>query len=107
MGKSGPIATFNLCFLGLGWPWVGDEFVGFVIICTRVLRVRIYIMCFPTQYNLMYRVDPSVDVMSSILRMEFLFPGRHELSRAPISIAWAGTVKTRVDEGRGTEPSSR
>ena len=24
-------ATFNLIFLGLGWPWVG-EFVGFLII---------------------------------------------------------------------------
>ena len=30
-GKSGPNATFNLIFLGLGWPWVG-EFVGFMII---------------------------------------------------------------------------
>ena len=28
--KVGPIATFNLFFLGLGWPWVG-EFVGFTI----------------------------------------------------------------------------
>ena len=25
---------FNLFFLGLGWPWVG-EFVGFIIIFTR------------------------------------------------------------------------
>ena len=40
MGKSGPHATFNLFFLGLGWPWVG-EFVGFIIIFT----------CFPTQHN--------------------------------------------------------
>ena len=40
MGKSGPIATFNLFFIGLGWPWVG-EFVGFIIIFT----------CFPTQHN--------------------------------------------------------
>ena len=31
VGKSGPNATFNLFFLGLGWPWVG-EFVGFMII---------------------------------------------------------------------------
>ena len=30
IGKSGPNATFNLNFLGLGWPWVG-EFVGFTI----------------------------------------------------------------------------
>ena len=29
VGKSGPNATFNLIFLGLGWPWVG-EFVGFL-----------------------------------------------------------------------------
>ena len=31
MGKSGPNATLNLFFLGLGWPWVG-EFVGFIIV---------------------------------------------------------------------------
>ena len=31
MGKAGPNATFNLFFLGLGWPWVG-EFVGFIIV---------------------------------------------------------------------------
>ena len=30
VGKSGPNSTFNLIFLGLGWPWVG-EFVGFII----------------------------------------------------------------------------
>ena len=30
-GKSGPNATFNLIFLGLGWLWVG-EFDGFMII---------------------------------------------------------------------------
>ena len=41
VGKSGPIATFNPNFLGLGWPWVG-EFVGFMIMFT----------CFPTQHNL-------------------------------------------------------
>ena len=29
VGKRGPNATFDLFFLGLGWPWVG-EFVGFV-----------------------------------------------------------------------------
>ena len=33
VGKSGSYATFNLVFLGLGWPWVG-EFVGFVRIFT-------------------------------------------------------------------------
>ena len=31
VGKSGPNAAFNLIFLGLGWPWVG-EFVGFIIL---------------------------------------------------------------------------
>ena len=44
MGKSGPNVTFDLFFLGLGWPWVG-EFVGFVIMFT----------CFPTQQNLVNR----------------------------------------------------
>ena len=38
--KSGPNTTFNLIFLGLGWPWVG-EFVDFIII----------LVCFPTQHN--------------------------------------------------------
>ena len=45
VGKSGPNATFNPIFLGLGWPWVG-EFVGFIIIIFT---------CFPTQQNLAYR----------------------------------------------------
>ena len=40
VGKSGPNATFNLFFLGLGWPWVG-EFDGFIII----------FISFPTQKN--------------------------------------------------------
>ena len=47
VGKSGPNATFNLFFLGLGWPWVG-EFVGFIII----------FICFPTQQNLVNRNHP-------------------------------------------------
>ena len=38
--KTSPNATFNLFFLGLGWPWVG-EFVGFIMRFT----------CFPTQQN--------------------------------------------------------
>ena len=38
--KSDPNATFNLFFLGFGWPWVG-EFVGFIII----------FVCFPTQHH--------------------------------------------------------
>ena len=41
--KGGPNATFNLIFLGLGWPWVGG-FVGFVMI----------LICFPTQPSLVY-----------------------------------------------------
>ena len=28
VGKSGPKATFNLFFLGLGWPWVGEFVVS-------------------------------------------------------------------------------
>ena len=35
--------AFNVIFLGLGWPWVG-EFDGFITIFT----------CFPTQHNLVY-----------------------------------------------------
>ena len=41
VGKSGPKATCNLFFRGLGCPWVG-EFDGFIII----------FICFPTQQNL-------------------------------------------------------
>ena len=44
VGKSGANATFNLVFLGLGWPWVG-ELVGFIVI----------LICFPTQHNLVNR----------------------------------------------------
>ena len=44
MGKSGPNATFNLIFLGLGWPWVG-EFDGFIVILS----------CFSRQHHLVYR----------------------------------------------------
>ena len=52
VGKSGPTATFNLIFLGLRWPWVG-EFVGFFII---------YIG-FPTQQNLVNRKHPPVSTI--------------------------------------------
>ena len=45
---------FNLIFLGLGWPWVG-EFVGFIIIFT----------CFPTQQNLVYRKRPIYEAGAS------------------------------------------
>ena len=41
LGKSGRSITFNLYFLGLGWPWVG-EFVGFIVI----------FICSPTQQKL-------------------------------------------------------
>ena len=44
VAKSGPNATFNLFFLGLGWPRVG-EFVGFIMA----------FICFTTQHNLVYR----------------------------------------------------
>ena len=47
VGKSGPNAAFDLIFLGLRWPWVG-EFVGFIIAFT----------CFPTQQNLVNRKHP-------------------------------------------------
>ena len=40
--KSGPRATFNPVFLGLGWPWVG-EFVGFIII--------FYLFSNPTEFR--------------------------------------------------------
>ena len=48
VGKSGPNATFNLIFVGLGWPRVG-EFVGFIII----------FICFPTQCNSANRKHPN------------------------------------------------
>ena len=44
VGKSGPNATFNLIFLGLGWPRVGG-FVGLIIM----------FRCFPNQQNLVNR----------------------------------------------------
>ena len=40
--KSGPIATSNLIFLGLGWPWVG-KFVGLIII--------LYMFSNPTEFG--------------------------------------------------------
>ena len=47
-GRSGSNATFNLIFLGLGWPSVG-EFVGLIIIFA----------CFSTQNNLVSRKYPN------------------------------------------------
>ena len=49
VGKSGPNATLNLFFLGLGWPWVG-EFVGFIVTFT----------CFQTQNSLVYHKHLSI-----------------------------------------------
>ena len=42
VGKRGLNATFNLIFLGLGWPWVG-KFVGFIII--------LYMFSNPTEFG--------------------------------------------------------
>ena len=54
VGKSGPNATFNPVFLGLGWSWVGLvlgwEYVVFIEIC----------VCFPTQQILVNRKHPIV-----------------------------------------------
>ena len=48
--KRGPNATFNLVFLGLGWPWVGE-----------IRRFgKIIFPCFPTQQNLVNRKYPYV-----------------------------------------------
>ena len=47
VGKSGPIAPFNLIFLGLDWPRVG-EFVGFILIS----------IFFQTQHNLVKSQTP-------------------------------------------------
>ena len=58
--KSGPIVNFNLIFLGLGWPWVG-EFVGFMINLPGI--------CFPTQQNLVDRKHP---INSILYGMKYL-----------------------------------
>ena len=56
--KSGPNATFNLFFLGSGWPWVG-EFVGFILV----------FICFPTQQNLVNCKHPIGAVLERVLRV--------------------------------------
>ena len=43
--KVAQLPPYNLVFLGLGWPWVG-EFVGFMIICTR------YMFSSPTEFGI-------------------------------------------------------
>ena len=55
VGKSGPNATFNLNFLGLDWPWVG-EFGGHMIL----------FMCFPTQQNMVNRKHPIVTASATV-----------------------------------------
>ena len=65
MGKSGPIVTFVLIFLGLGWPWVG-EFVGFIIVFTR------YHICFPKQHNLVNRKYPIAVITTLLLSYRYL-----------------------------------
>ena len=50
------IATFNLIFLGLVWPWVG-EFVGFMIIFT----------CFPSPQNSVNCKHRNISINSIIL----------------------------------------
>ena len=61
VGKRCPIATFNLLFLGLGWPRFG-EFVGFILI----------FICFPTQQNLVNRKHPTA-VVASIIGIPVVF----------------------------------
>ena len=39
--KVAEMPLFNLIFLGLGWPWVG-EFVGFIIIFARYMFCLLY-----------------------------------------------------------------
>ena len=65
VGKSGPNATFNLIFLGLGWPWVG-EFVGFIIVFT----------CVPTQHSLVNRKHRNVSQRRFSLLLLLLLFGR-------------------------------
>ena len=69
IGKSGPIATFNLLFLELGWPWVG-EFVGFV------LKFK----CFPTQHKLVYRKHRYATVTVVVAVIVFVVVTVHVLS---------------------------
>ena len=82
VGKSGPTATCNLFFLGLGWPWVG-EFVGFIIIS----------ICFLTQQNLVKRKHR----INIVLRY-YLIPGTYY--RTPLRPETHGTsVLTFRDKG--------
>ena len=72
VGKSGPNATFNLFFLGLGWPWIG-EFVGFIMILT----------CFPSEQSLVYRKHRIYGVISGWFDLQCCPPRRRtRLSRA-------------------------
>ena len=58
--KSGPNATFNLSFLRLGWPRVG-EFGGFIAIFLR----------FPTKQDLVNRKHRIVFLIGGIPNVEY------------------------------------
>ena len=53
VGKSGPNATFNLIFLGLGLPWVG-EFIHMTVvnICVFLTVVNICVFFNPTEFGI-------------------------------------------------------
>ena len=61
--KSGPNATFNLIFIGSGWPWVG-ELVDFISKCLRKLFVTDESLANHTHPNspicLVHRVYPTI-----------------------------------------------
>ena len=59
--SSGPKATFNLVFIGLGWPWVG-ELVCFIIV--------FIFTCFPTRHDQVNRKTPQEPVFSINLSVD-------------------------------------
>ena len=81
--KKCPNATFNLMFLGLGWPWVG-EFVGFMII----------FVCLPTQHDLVY------------LSQNTLLLGSRLVPSLRFQCAPAGRVIRTWDRSRSRSPRS-
>ena len=60
--KTSPNATFNLFFLGLGWPWVG-EFVGFITI--------FYMLSDPTEFS---------TIANTLLPVRMVRIARHSVS---------------------------